>query len=102
MSFLAAPMFFVPAAAAAALWTTAAYTWSLKNQASIPAENEIGNAKEPFYGAWMDYKQMWGVDTRGRFVSVTEDIDVYGAKVFLVDYGTGAKTVQYHDPRCVL
>ncbi len=102
MAYLAAPMFFVPAAAAAATWYLGAYTMSLQRQAQIPAENEIGNTKQPFYGAWMPFSQMWAVDRRGRFVSVTEDIDVTGAKVFLVDYGTGAKTVQYHDPRLVL
>jgi hypothetical protein len=30
---------------------------------------------------------------------VQEDVDELGATIFLVDYGSGAKTVQYIDPR---
>lgn len=94
--------FLVPATAAAATWFLTAYTWDLKAKASVPAENEIGNAQEPFYGAWTPFRDFWLCDRRGRFTSVTEDVDVLGAKIFLVDYGTGSKTVQYHDPRIVL
>lgn len=95
-------MFFVPAAAAAATWFLSAYTWNLKAQAQVPAENEIGNTQQPFYGMYTSFKDYWLADRRGRFVSVKEDYDVLGAKVFLVDYGTGSITLQYHDPRVVL
>jgi len=94
----------LPVAAGAALWYGLAHSYNLKQRASVPIENhsQRSDVKEPFQGAWGSIKQYCNTDTRGRFVSVQEDFDVNGAKIFLVDYGNGARTIQYHDPRVLL
>lgn len=79
-----------------------AYTWDLKRQAALPKENEIGNAREPDQGRWRSANDQFLTPNRGRFLSVTESRDLQGARIFLVDYGTGAKTIEYKDPRIVL
>ncbi len=94
----------LPAVAGAALWYATAYSYNLKQRANTPIENasQSSDVKEPFQGA-MDHVKNWmWADTRGRFVSVQEDFDVNGARIFLVDYGNGAKVTQYVDPRILL
>jgi hypothetical protein len=39
---------------------------------------------------------------RGTFKSLEETIDERGVKIFLVDYGNGARVIQYYDPRIIL
>lgn len=94
--------FLLPAAAASAFWVFGAYTWSLKKQAELPAEDEIGQTNPPDQGQYEAPDKMTFAETRGRFKSVTETVDVQGARVFLVDWGTGAKSYLYRDPRIVL
>jgi len=66
----------------------------------IPEENSSQDpaVKEPFYGAVGHIKQQTFAD-HSRFVSVTEDRDVQGARIFWVDYGNGQRVQQYNDPR---
>lgn len=65
-------------------------------------EFEQSEAKnEPHQGVYLDPRKQWAADTRGRFVSMQEITDVNGARVFLVDYGTGGKVYQYADPRVI-
>ncbi len=94
---------FYPALAGGGLWALGAHGYSLQQQAQQPVENASQNpqVKEPFRGAWQDISKQWGSqqEMRQRFVSVQEDTDVLGSQIFYVDYGDGARTVQYHDPR---
>jgi hypothetical protein len=97
-------MFFPLAAASAGAWLFTAQAYNYKQKQDVPLENKSqkSNEKEPYYGAW-DHQRHWlRADTRGRFVKVVEDYDVQGAKIFLVDYGNGARVVQYNDPRIQL
>jgi len=95
---------FYPALAGSSLWLLGSYGYGLKQEAEQPIENASQNPKikEPFRGAWEDVSKQFGAPTRQRFVSVEETTDVLGATIFLVDYGNGARTVQYHDPRILL
>jgi hypothetical protein len=91
----------LPALAASGLWVLTAAAYDAKQKADVPIENASQNpqVKEAFQGAWSGQKQWFGAPTRGRFVSVQEDYDVNGARIFLVDYGNSSRVVQYHDPR---
>lgn len=62
---------------------------------------ELAHTQEPHQGKYLDPKKQWGAQTRHRFVSMQEMTDVNGARVFLVDYGTGGKVYQYADPRII-
>jgi hypothetical protein len=95
----------LPAMAATAVWFYGAKSYDLQQRANVPMENasQESDTKEPFRGAWGHIRNFGVfVNTRGRFVSVTEDYDVNGAKIFLVDYGNGQRVVQYQDPRIEL
>lgn len=95
----------LPALAATGVWLLGARSYDLKQRANVPLENasQESDVKEPFQGAWGHIRN-FGIftPTRGRFRSVTEDYDVNGAKIFLVDYGNGQRVVQYQDPRIEL
>jgi len=69
-------------------------------RAAIPQENSSQDpaVKEPFQGAVGHIKQQTFAD-HSRFVSVVEDRDVQGARIFWVDYGNGQRVQQYNDPR---
>lgn len=82
-----------------------AKSYDLYQRANVPVSNhsQDSDTKEPFRGAWGHIKNYgWNVDNRNRFVSVQEDYDVDGARVFYVDYGNGQRVIQYHDPRIQL
>lgn len=94
-----------PAVAAAGVWALGSYTWNLKKGAQAAQNAEVDaqyQSPYPQQGQWMPIDQMFLANTRGRFRSVQESVDVQGAKIFLVDYGTGARTISYVDPRVVL
>ena len=93
--------YFLALGAASAFWIYGAYAWDLKRRANVPATNDAGTVNPPYQGRWEPASKMWLAQTRGRFRSVRESVDELGAKTFLVDYGTGAQTLQYHDPRVV-
>lgn len=96
--------YFVPAIAGAALWSFAAYTWNLREQARarlVAEQNAVFASATPEEGVWRPAFDRWGADNV-RFKSVVETTDVQGAKVFLVDYGNGSKVIQYNDPRLYL
>lgn len=87
----------VPLGAAAGAWIFGAYTWDLHNKANTPA---VPVEKAPLHqGTYTHQKQWVNADRRGQFVDVEEDVDVNGARIFLVDFGTGSRTVCYTDPR---
>lgn len=94
----------LPFAAGAALWYGVAHSYNMKQKLSMPIEDTLqrSDMKSPTFGAYTDHGKYFGVLTRGQFVSVQEDFDVNGARIFLVDYGNGSKTIQYHDPRILL
>lgn len=69
----------------------------LQDQIDAQSEGEV-----PYQGAIGHVKSWWGADTRQRFVSVQEDVDTQGAKIFWVDYGNGQRVLQFHDPRVLL
>ena len=52
----------------------------------------------PFQGAIGHIRQQTFAD-HSRFVSVQEDTDAQGARIFFVDYGNGQLCQQYFDPR---
>lgn len=89
-------------AAAGGAWVYGAYTYDLQCKAELEAQKNKGQwAKEPHQGAWTDSSKHTFSDniSRGQFVAVQEDVDVRGARIFLVDYGTGSRVVSYTDPR---
>ena len=87
-----------------AFWLLGAYSFDLRQQAQMPIElaSDDPLVMEPSQGAIGHIRQYSGVDTRGRFRSVQENVDTLGARIFLVDYGNGERVVQYHDPRILL
>lgn len=86
-------------AATGALYATAvALDWKRQTQTAVENASQMSEEKEPFQGAIGHFRSRTGADNL-RFVSVSEDYDVQGAKQFLVDYGNGQRVVQYHDPR---
>jgi hypothetical protein len=91
-------------AVGSAFWLLAAKSIDMRARANEPEENKSqqSDEKEPFQGAWEPVKQYWNSTTRWRFNKVVEDTDVQGAKIYIVDYGNGARTIQYHDPRLLL
>lgn len=95
---------FMPVSIGALGLVLAAYTYDLKQKLNIPVEMaaQDSETKLAFQGAMGHYRQWSGVDTRGRFRSVQETTDALGADIFLVDYGNGSLTTQYHDPRILL
>jgi len=91
--------FFYPAAIAAGAWALGAYALDLKRKALVHPVDENGTPQEtPHFGP-VGHIGKWIRSDRRQFVSVQEDVDELGATIFLVDYGSGAKTVQYIDPR---
>ena len=92
-------MFFTAAAATAVGLVLVAQSQQWKRDAQPKAPTSNPDSKPPFRGEWDAIRNWWHTDTRGRFLSVTEDRDVNGAQIFLVDKGNGAKVVQYSDPR---
>ena len=94
----------LPSIAASALWAFTAQSYSWQQKLNVPVENDSQEVedKEPYQGAWDHVVHWTTVDTRGRFKSVKVDRDVQGATIFLVNYGNGARVVQYHDPRILL
>ena len=91
--------FFYPAALAAGAWSIGAYALDLKRQALSPPVDEEGTPQGPPHFGAIGHISKWIHSDRRRFVSVEESVDELGATIFLVDYGTGAKTIQYVDPR---
>jgi hypothetical protein len=98
--------FFYAGLAGAGLWALTSHGYNMQQQLQQPLENasQKTSEKEPFQGAWEDVSKQFGSTgmLRQRFVSVTEDTDVLGATIYIVDYGSGARTVQYQDPRELL
>ena len=78
-------------------WALAGYIHQLARERDEPTVEVID--PRPFMGAYTPQKMYANTDTRGLFKSVQEDVDVNGARIFLVDYGTGSRTVCYADPR---
>lgn len=76
----------------------------MRRDAIAAAENasQDPEVKEPFQGAVGHIKDRIFADTRGLFVSVQEDVDVNGARIYWVDYGNGQRVCQYFDPRIVV
>lgn len=70
-----------------------------KDLAAAKRASEESFARPLLEGQYSSFKKYAAADTRLRFVAVKEITDVNGARVFLVDYGTGGKVLQYHDPR---
>lgn len=91
--------YFLALGTASAFAIYGAVTMDMKRRAQAPATDDIGDQKPPYQGVWEPFSKMSQAPTRGRFKKVREATDVLGARVFLVDYGTGAQTLQYHDPR---
>ena len=98
--------FFPLAAGATALWAMGSYSYDLKSKAEMPIElaSEDAQVKDPFWGGVGPVSQLSGsaLMDRATFRSVQEDVDVKGARIFLVDYGNGQRVVQYIDPRILL
>lgn len=98
--------FFPLAAAAAGTWLFSAYTYDLKDKASVPVElaSDDPQVTDPFYGAVGHISKYSAspIIERGTFRSVQENVDIKGARIFLVDYGNGQRVVQYYDPRLLL
>jgi hypothetical protein len=84
----------------AAAWLGVGSLYDMQRAAAVPPENSSQDpaVKEPFQGAIGHIKQQTAAD-HSRFVSVTEDRDVQGARIFWVDYGNGQRVQQYYDPR---
>ena len=84
----------------AAAWLGASSLYDMQQAAVVPPENSSQDpaVKEPFQGAVGHIKQQTFAD-HTRFVSVVEDRDVQGARIFWVDYGNGQRVQQYNDPR---
>ena len=91
--------FFYPAAIAAGAWALSGYALDLKRQALAPPVDDEGTPQGPPHFGAIGHISQWIRSDRRQFLSVEEDVDELGAKIFLVDYGSGAKTVQYVDPR---
>ncbi len=94
----------IPVVTAAGAWYYAAHTLTLRDKARTATELATQNYEKraPLNGYYGSFKDYLFAPMRGRFRTVMEDIDVNGAKTFLVDYGNGQKVVQYHDPRIEL
>ena len=85
-------------AAAGGAWVYTAYSHDLYEKGKQPVEQAPD--KPPLHqGAWTHESQWRFAPTREQFVSVKEDVDVNGARIFLVDRGTGSNIVSYSDPR---
>ena len=97
-------LLFPAAAAGAAAWVLLGYAHGVRRDAIKEVENSSQEpaVKEPFFGAIGHVKDHLFADTRGLFVSVQEDVDVQGARIFWVDYGNGQRVQQYFDPRILL
>ena len=97
---------FYPALAGASLWALAGYSKELKSAAERKQQGETVVEAPHFRpktrGNYTHVGVYAGADRYKRFVHVAEDIDQLGAKIYLVDYGNGSKTIQYHDPRELL
>ena len=94
----------LPVAAGAALWYGLAQSYDMTKKAAerVDHASQRSDVKIPLQGMYTPVSQMHNVLNRGRFVSVQEDFDVSGARIFLVDYGNGSQVVQYTDPRILL
>jgi hypothetical protein len=88
------------AVAGTGAWLIASSLYDMKQALVVPPENSSQDpaVKEPFQGAVGHIKQQTFAD-HSRFVSVVEDRDVQGARIFWVDYGNGQRVQQYNDPR---
>jgi len=95
---------FFPAAATGALWLVGSYSHYLQREAKAQANaaNNVPNTPEPFQQAVGDIRSRGAFCDNRTFVSVTEDRDPQGARIFFVDYGNGQRVRQYIDPRILL
>ncbi len=89
---------FPVAVAGGGAWLIWAVLQDMKRNAAESLENSGLEEAEPFQGAVGHIKQQTFAD-HTRFISVTEDRDVQGARIFWVDYGNGQRVQQYFDPR---
>jgi hypothetical protein len=96
----------ISAAVATGAWLYTAKTIDMqeKLQTEHHLATEDYSQKLPLQGVYQPYSKVAFSSNvgRGRFTSVKEGIDEQGAPVFYVDYASGAKTIQYHDPRIQL
>ncbi len=94
----------LPVAAGAALWYGLAKSYDMQQKAKVPVElaSQRSDTKAPLEGRYRPASSVHQMQNQGRFVSVQEDHDVNGARIFLVDYGNGSQVIQYIDPRILL
>lgn len=90
----------IPAVAASALWWYGAKAIDLQQKAreDYDLATQRPDKKAPFQGHYTSFGERSVSDNR-LFESVEMDYDANGAPIFLVDYGSGSRTIQYHDPR---
>lgn len=96
--------FFYPAAVASGAWLLGSYLYDLREKLDTPVADLVETnvaEREPFQGP-IGHISKWIHSDLRQFRSVQESVDELGAKIFLVDYGSGAKTIQYVDPRILL
>lgn len=95
---------FYPAAIVTGAWFLTGYTYDLKQKQQQrdpdPLDEQI-DVMRPFQGPTGHISQYVNADQR-QFRSVRRAVDHLGADIFLVDYGNGAETIQYIDPRVLL
>lgn len=99
----------IPTIIATGGWLYYAQAQHLKDLQQAEAEIALREAGEKQYpcatnGRWTpagDVAMSAGY-LQGQFKSVIEDVDVRGAKIFLVDYGNNSRTVLYRDPRLII
>lgn len=78
------------------------YQWRLQAKQVEDAAEREDEVEQPIFGHLGSIDKQWRSDTRGTFVSMQEDVDHLGARIFLVDYGNGQKVIQFVDPRILL
>jgi hypothetical protein len=91
--------FFYLAAAGAGAWLFGSYVYGLRQAQRAPLDSDsVSGQPLPHFGAIGHISKWINSDLR-QFHSVEESVDEQGATIFLVDYGSGARTIQYIDPR---
>lgn len=93
----------LPAIVAGGAWMAYGQLVSMKRDAvRKTTATDTTSATPPFWGPIGHIRDYQEAPTRGRFVSVKEDVDHLGAPIFWVDYGNGQQVLQYVDPRVLL
>lgn len=91
--------FFYLAAAGAGAWLFGSYVYGLRQAQRSPLDPEAVSGQPESYFGGIGHISKWIHSDLRQFHSVEKSVDEQGATIFLVDYGSGARTIQYIDPR---